>query len=515
MTGVADGETRLKLSGLAIALVGFLLTWFAVLDDLQMHGSAPQFILAEGTTLVMGLGLVVLGLGLTVSTFGRRYVNTIAKWCIYGTVGMLGITALTILERIVYQMHAIPDALSNDFVTTSLVGGAVGGVLIGFRSATNHRNRLELGRRADQATLLNRILRHEVLNKTTIIRGYADVLVERPALDAEEPLQAISDGADHIGEAIENVGFLVQASERTGRDEDTLDLATLASRRVTAARERFPAAQIEFDGPETGPLVVADEQLGTVIDQLLDNAVEHNDAADPHVVVSITTGDTVACVSVADNGPGLPDSQRALIEEQSLAEFDDPTAGFGLSIVRLLVETHGWNVTVDRPDDTEGTTVELAVPRALTIGDRPHVTGVEPTELRNVSIAAILAGVVMGLILQAYTGAIPVIGALYGVDIAVVGWITHLFHSVVFAIAFAAALTRPTIARRARSAASVTALGVGYGVVLWLFAAGVIMPIWLNAVGIPAPLPNLSVVGLVGHVVWGATLAGVYWVLPD
>jgi signal transduction histidine kinase len=516
MAGVVDGETQVKYSGFVVSLVGFLLTRFTVLDAIKVYDSPLQFILAEGATLVMGLGLVVFGMGLAVSTFRRHYVRTVAKWCVYGTVGMLGVSTLTILEKVVFHMSAVPNALSNNFVTTTLVGGAVGGVLIGLRSASNHRNRRELARQADQATLLNRILRHEVLNKTTVIRGYAEVLAERPTIDAEEPLQAISEGADHIGDAIENVGFLVQTNHRTDSGTETLDLAALVSRRLTVARDHFPDAEFDYHGPETGPTVVADAQLATVLDQLLDNAVRHNDTADPRVTVSITTGDAVACITIADNGPGLPADQRTLVEERNLAEFDDPTAGFGLSIVRLLVDSHGWTITLDEPStDDGGTVVELEVPRSLTIGERSRLGGVEPVQLRNVSVASIIAGIAMGLILQSYTGAIPVIGALYGVDLPVVGWITHLFHSVVFAIGFAGALTRPTLARVSRSQSNVVLIGIAYGVLLWLIAAGIVMPIWLTAVGVPATLPNLSGVGLVGHVLWGAVLAGGYSALPE
>lgn len=521
MTGVVDGETQIKYGGFVISLIGFLLTRFAVLDAIQVHDSSLQFLLAEGATLVMGLGLVVFGIGLAVSTYRRHYVNTVAKWSVYGTIGMLAITALTILEKVVFQMHAVPEALSNNFVTTTLVGGAVGGVLIGLRSASNHRNRRALARQADQATLLNRILRHEVLNKTTIIQGYADVLTERPSMDAEEPLRAISDGADHIGDAIENVGFLAQTNDHALPGEETLDLASLVLRRLAHARDRYPDAQFEYQGPETGPTVIADAKLATVLDQLLDNAVTHNDASEPRVAVEVTTGDAVARLTIADNGPGLPVDQRVLIEEQSLSEFDDPTAGFGLSIVRLLADNHGWTITVDdqsidgRSIDDHGTIIELEVPRVLTVGDRVHVGGVEPGQLRNITIASIVAGVVMGVILQSFTGAIPIIGALYGVDIAIVGWITHLFHSVVFAIAFAGALTRPTLARHSQIRLNVLLLGVVYGVLLWLIAAGFVMPIWLSAVGVPAALPNLSSVGFLGHVIWGAVLAGSYCLLPE
>lgn len=50
--------------------------------------------------------------------------------------------------------------------------------------------------------------------------------------------------------------------------------------------------------------------------------------------------------------------------------------------------------------------------------------------------------------------------------------------------------------------------GLAYGVVL----AGIVMPIWLSAVGFPMapPLPNLDPMSLGGHAVYGVVLGVVY-----
>ncbi len=55
-----------------------------------------------------------------------------------------------------------------------------------------------------------------------------------------------------------------------------------------------------------------------------------------------------------------------------------------------------------------------------------------------------------------------------------------------------------------------TVAGVAWGTVLWLVAAGVVMPIWLQVVGIPSPLPNLPRLGFLSHALWGVILGGTY-----
>jgi len=109
----------------------------------------------------------------------------------------------------------------------------------------------------------------------------------------------------------------------------------------------------------------------------------------------------------------------------------------------------------------------------------------------------------------------PVIGGLYGVDHGAVGWVTHLFHSVVFGLLFVAGVSAlrtrewggPFANVQLERLPYVMLAGLLWGTVLWLVAAGILMPLWLRTVGIPASLPTLPPLGLVAHGFWGATLA--------
>jgi len=92
---------------------------------------------------------------------------------------------------------------------------------------------------------------------------------------------------------------------------------------------------------------------------------------------------------------------------------------------------------------------------------------------------------------------------------AVVGWITHEFHSVVFGLAYAGVLA-PVPDSYADDWRWCLGVAIGWAIVLWALAAGVIMPLWLRLVGVPAAVPSLSPAGLLGHLVWGLTLGTVY-----
>lgn len=132
-----------------------------------------------------------------------------------------------------------------------------------------------------------------------------------------------------------------------------------------------------------------------------------------------------------------------------------------------------------------------------------------------------LAGTVVFGAMQMVVGATGVIAvaipALYGVPgpNLVVGWAIHLVHGALLGLGFALLATRPSVRPYANRVGPGAAVGLGYGLVLTVPTAGVVMPLWLSAVGFPnaPPLPNLTVMGFVGHGVYGLVLGAVYPVL--
>ncbi|MFC7157631.1 histidine kinase [Halomarina halobia] len=128
--------------------------------------------------------------------------------------------------------------------------------------------------------------------------------------------------------------------------------------------------------------------------------------------------------------------------------------------------------------------------------------------------AGLVAGVVMGIMLTVMMGPViaAAIPALWGLNGLAAGWGVHLVNSAIFGLVFAAIVASPPVRQYTGSLGRTTAVGVAYGVVIWIVAAGIVMPIWLQAVGFPMapPLPNFNPMSLVGHVVYGAVLGGVY-----
>jgi hypothetical protein len=301
------------------------------------------------------------------------------------------------------------------------------------------------------------------------------------------------------------VGFLIRSLDQTAVSLTSVDLATT----VRECSGRFPDdATVTVNVPDSAP-VRADDHLETVITELVGGALER--ASKREATVTVSLEETTVDVSVTAPGRWLNETARSTLLE-GIQDYDSPDIDYGIPITRLLVAQYGG--TIDIVDDKTSTTVVVTLPRTSEQAPKNNLPGVRSESLRNAAVAGVMAGVAMGLILQTFTGELGIIGALYGIQTNVVGWITHLFHSVVFGTVFVAAATVDTLNHFAETLSGTVTLGILYGMLLWLVAAGIVMGVWLNLVGIPASIPNLGIMSLISHTVWGALVGILIFVLP-
>jgi signal transduction histidine kinase len=139
-------------------------------------------------------------------------------------------------------------------------------------------------------------------------------------------------------------------------------LGDLLEAELEKRRHLHPEATLELEG-ETDVEVLADGLLSTVFRNLVNNAILHNDSERPEVRVSVAErGDRVE-VSVADDGPGIPDARKETVLGRGEAGLDAPGVGVGLYLVDMLVERYGGTLEIE-DNDPEGTVFCVSLQRA-------------------------------------------------------------------------------------------------------------------------------------------------------
>lgn len=490
-----------SIRGLLVALIGFGLTRFTV--TLATTETTREFLLTGLIPLVLGLSLTAFGVILAVGAYDELLVRRTLRWCLLGT-GAMG--ALVVVTAVGVEPDVLSDPMAvqeQTYLSNFLIGGSVGGTLTGVYAARAARQRETLTQQTNRLVVLNRLLRDKVINSAMAIKGHADVLQTG---HSDDSIDVVGRQADNIVQVIENVKYLSETADTDDISLGTVDLIECVDAELEDSKQVNPSATYTFEAPAESVDVRANSQLAEVFRHLFENAIAYSDAETPELTVSIEQSRTTATVHVSDNGPGLSEAQQALLERGEIAEFDDPTTGFGLNIVRLLVE--GFEGSIETTVSDAGTTVSVQLPRVAegTGTTEPSTTGVTPSHTALAVPVGLVAAVTMGVAMDLVGFDFQAIGALYGIENFVVAMLTHEFHSVVFVLFYAAVLV---VVPPPYGEGITSRLGIGivFGLGLWVVAAGLVMPLWLRLVGIAAPLPNIPLSSLVGHVVWGGTTA--------
>ena len=102
--------------------------------------------------------------------------------------------------------------------------------------------------------------------------------------------------------------------------------------------------------------------LGEVFDNLLDNALRYGCPEGGTIAVEITRTAGVACVTIRDSGPGIPDELLPQIFDRFTRGAEDGSdgCGLGLAIARSIIEGHGGGIHFAEAD--RGTCVRIELP---------------------------------------------------------------------------------------------------------------------------------------------------------
>jgi len=228
------------------------------------------------------------------------------------------------------------------------------------------RRTRQLERQAEQREFFNSVLRHDVLNGMNVIRGRSEYLVDELDDDAyREQAETIYTWADELIDLIDRVRAILDAISDDERDRELepVGLDRVVEKEIDRVAAAYPEATFETDVPE-GTTVRANELLGTVVSNLLTNAVEHNEPAGLTVTVRATDEGPYVHVEIADTGRGIPDERKeAVFSRGESTRGRTKRGGLGLYMVETVVSAYGGAVWIE-DNHPRGTVVCLDLPAA-------------------------------------------------------------------------------------------------------------------------------------------------------
>lgn len=272
------------------------------------------------------------------------------------------------------------DDLSRRIPLRTSPKGEVGQLVLAFNETLERLERLfEIQRRflADVS--------HELRTPLTTIRGNVD-LIRRMGNADEVSLDAIASEIERMTRMVQDLLLIAQAE--TGKlplakevvELDTLMLEVYQQARILAEGK----TQVRIGGEDQARVLGDKDRLKQAFLNLITNAVEHS-REDGEVILNLACKDAWAILSVADNGPGIPEKELAHIFERfyrvdrSRRRKASGGAGLGLSIAHWIVRSHGGRIDV-KSELGAGTTFSVWLPRITSASEDDRLTPDSPLE---------------------------------------------------------------------------------------------------------------------------------------
>jgi two-component system C4-dicarboxylate transport sensor histidine kinase DctB len=198
---------------------------------------------------------------------------------------------------------------------------------------------------------------HEINQPVATIRAYADnarvFLRRRQPESADDNLDAIASLTERIGTITEEL----KAFARKGRTAaEPVELRSVIGGAVVLLRSRFAGRldALTIELPSSGLRVIGNRiRLEQVLINLFQNALEALDGRDgAKVEVSCQEAENEVAITVADNGPGIPNEiLGALFSPFNTSK--EKGLGLGLVISKDIVSDYGGRIDVE--SDSRGT----------------------------------------------------------------------------------------------------------------------------------------------------------------
>ncbi len=200
---------------------------------------------------------------------------------------------------------------------------------------------------------------HELRTPLAIINGYLETLLDG-ALDDRETakkfLEVMWKHNQRLNLLIEDLLSLseLETKQASGLNFEPVQLRACLDRVIERLEPNISekGAAVRLSLCDRMPPIEADaHRLDQVFFNLIENALKYGDSLRPVIQISAELDGELACICVADNGPGIPQADQPHIFERFYRVHKDRSravggTGLGLSIVKHVVQAHGGHVAV-------------------------------------------------------------------------------------------------------------------------------------------------------------------------
>jgi PAS domain S-box-containing protein len=227
--------------------------------------------------------------------------------------------------------------------------------------------------RRQHVQVLHRIMRHNIRNDLTKLRGYVDLLESSTETDTREQQAAT---IRKILDKWERMASKTKQLQRTLTNQSDLSTYRSVGHMIadirTKKEEEYTTASVSVTTElDTEPQVP--NGLDKAISELVDNAITANTTGQPSVEIGVSKpANQWVEICVSDTGPGLPEMEASLLETGEETPLSHGR-GLGLWMVRALVTRVGGSISVETSEDGSEITLEIPTQPAREDSQKPSI----------------------------------------------------------------------------------------------------------------------------------------------
>lgn len=223
------------------------------------------------------------------------------------------------------------------------------------------RDVTRLKERTRQLHVLDNIMRHNIRNELNVIHGRGEQLRNRLEGELEAAADVIVDRAETLLMTSEK-SREITAVLSDPRESVPIDIGRVVRDVAESTADDWPDADVVVTGP-TRLVVSATESIDAALEELFTNAVLHNDGETPHVCVDLEIDGSWGILRMRDDGPGIPEFDRNVLESGAAIEPLSHGSGLGLWLIYWAITRSGGEIRVE-DREPRGTEITIRLPLA-------------------------------------------------------------------------------------------------------------------------------------------------------
>ena len=227
------------------------------------------------------------------------------------------------------------------------------------------------------------IASHEMRTPLTVIRGNAELLLEsiEPTPENAETRKflegIVRNGVRLLGILHDFIDVIHLEEDHTGLRREVFDLAAMTKEVISDVQSIAVEKKLKLEltiPSEIAAMVVGDsDKVRQIVMNLVANAIQYTERGGVSVAIGehMESGKRFVKMAVTDTGIGIaPENQNMLFKkfstvQETFMRTQEYGSGLGLYISRLLVESMGGSIYLEKSTPGEGSTFSVVFPAAI------------------------------------------------------------------------------------------------------------------------------------------------------